>query len=126
MGLILSIAAGGALGAVARYAVMTRTGQLLGLGFPMGTLIVNIAGSFLLGVLIEFIALKWSPGEDMRAFLVVGVLGSFTTFSTFSLELVALIERGSYWPAAFYVAISVVAAVAALFGGMVLFRSILA
>ena len=126
MGMILSIAAGGALGALARYAVMTRAGQLFGYGFPMGTLAVNIAGSFILGVLIKFMALKWSPGPEMRAFLVVGVLGSFTTFSTLSLDVLALIERGTYWLVAIYIAVSVVAAVAALFGGMILFRWILA
>jgi CrcB protein len=62
----------------------------------------------------------------MRAFLVVGVLGSFTTFSTLSLDVLALIERGTYWLVAIYIVVSVVAAVAALFGGMILFRWILA
>ena len=122
MGMILAIVAGGALGALARYAVMIRAGQLFGLGFPLGTLAVNIAGSFILGALIELIALKWSPGEEMRAFLVVGVLGSFTTFSTFSLDVVVIIERGAYWLLAIYVAASVVVSVATLFAGMSLFR----
>ncbi|MAF47135.1 MAG: fluoride efflux transporter CrcB [Rhodospirillales bacterium] len=126
MNLLLSIAAGGALGALARYAVMARAGHFLGHGFPFGTLIVNIAGSFLLGVLIEIVALKWSPSQEMRAFMVVGILGSFTTFSTFSLDVVAMIERGTYWPAALYMAVSVVAAIAALFAGMILFRHVLA
>ena len=112
MGMMLSIAAGGAIGALARYAVMVRAGHLFGLGFSMGTLIANIAGAFILGALIELMALKWSPGQDMRAFLVVGVLGSFTTFSAFSLDLVLMIEHGSYGLAAAYVAVSVVAAVA--------------
>jgi CrcB protein len=125
MGIILSVAAGGAIGALARYAVMVRAGQLFGLGFPIGTLIVNIAGSFILGALIECMALKWSPGADMRAFLVVGVLGSFTTFSTFSLDVVTMIERGTYGLVAIYVSVSVIAAVAALFGGMSLFRWVL-
>jgi CrcB protein len=104
---------------------MVRAGHMFGLGFPMGTLIVNIAGAFIFGALIEVMALKWSPGEDMRAFLVVGVLGSFTTFSTFSLDVVTMIERGNYMFVAIYVAVSVVAAVAALFGGMALFRWVL-
>lgn len=126
MNFLLSIAAGGALGALARYAVMSRAGHFLGHGFPFGTLIVNIAGSFLLGVLIEIVALKWSPSQEMRAFMVVGILGSFTTFSTFSLDVVVMIERGTYWPAAFYMAVSVVATIAALFAGMILFRHVLA
>ncbi len=126
MGIILSIAAGGAVGALARYAVMVRAGQMFGLDFPMGTLIVNIAGAFIFGTLIELMALKWSPGQEMRAFLVAGVLGSFTTFSTFSLDVVTMIERGNYMFVAIYVTVSVVTAVAALFGGMALFRWILA
>ena len=126
MGMIISIAAGGALGALARYAVMSRAGQLFGLGFPVGTLVVNFTGSFILGALIELMALKWSPSEEMRAFLVGGVLGSFTTYSTFSLDVVVMIDRGAYWLVAIYVAASVVVAVAALCAGMSPFRWILA
>lgn len=126
MGMMLSIAAGGALGALARYWMMVRADQWFGLRFPMGTISVNIIGSFLLGVLIEMIAHKWSPGPEIRAFMVVGFLGSFTTFSTFSLDVATLIERGDYWTLARYIVVSVAAAVAAMFAGMALFRWILA
>ena len=125
MGMMLTIAAGGALGAPARYWVMVRAGQLFGLGFPMGTMAVNIVGSFMLGVLIELMARKWSPGPEIRAFMVVGVIGSFTTFSTFSLDVVTLIERGVYWTLALYIVVSVAATVTAIFAGMALFRWIL-
>ncbi|NQV55034.1 MAG: fluoride efflux transporter CrcB [Rhodospirillales bacterium] len=128
MNLVLSIAAGGAIGAVARYLVLSRTGFIehhLGLSFPLGTLLVNILGSFLLGVLIEVSALNWSPSPEVRAFLVVGILGSFTTFSTFSLDTVFLLQRDAYLPVALYVCASVIVSVLALFGGMILFRQIL-
>ncbi|MBT3991721.1 MAG: fluoride efflux transporter CrcB [Rhodospirillaceae bacterium] len=126
MSMLLSIAAGGAVGAVGRYLAMAGIGHWLGHGFPYGTLVVNIIGSFLLGALIEVSALTWSPSPEMRAFFVVGVLGAFTTFSAFSLDVVTLIERGDFLPAAFYIIASVVVSIAALFFGMIIFRHILA
>ena len=91
---LLLVAGGGALGAVARYLVYILAGQLLGTGFPFGTLIVNIAGSFAMGVLVEGMALAWTVGPATRLLLAVGVLGAFTTFSTFSLDVAVLYERG--------------------------------
>ena len=126
MNMILSIAAGGAIGAVGRYLTMAGIGQWIGHGFPYGTLVVNIIGSLVLGSLIEIFALTWSPSQELRAFFVVGVLGAFTTFSAFSLDVVALIERGEFLPAASYIIVSVVLSVAALFLGMMIFRQILA
>lgn len=123
---LLAVAAGGALGAVGRYLAMAQMGRWLGIAFPWGTLSVNIVGSFAMGALIEIMALVWSTGNDMRAFLVVGVLGGFTTFSTFSLDVVTLFERGQSMAAAGYVAASVIAAVAGLVAGLHLFRYILA
>ena len=126
MKLLLSIAAGGAFGAVGRYLLMSRFGHWFGFGFPFGTLAVNIIGALALGSLVEIMALVWSPSPEMRAFLVVGVLGSFTTFSTFSLDVVTLAERGQWLPAGSYVAASVVLSVTAFLGGMALFRQLLA
>jgi len=123
--MIFAVAAGGAAGAVARYLVMSSVGHWLGHGFPWGTIAVNIIGSLVLGALIEVMALVWSPTEAMRAFLVVGVLGAFTTFSAFSMDTVYLFERGEIISAAFYVAASVFICVLALWGGMTLFRQIL-
>ncbi len=125
MSMILSIAAGGAIGAVGRYLTMSGVGHLIGHGFPYGTLVVNVIGSFVLGALIEVMALTWSPGPELRAFFVIGVLGAFTTFSTFSLDVVTLIERGEFLSAASYIIASMVLAVAALFIGMIIFRQLL-
>ncbi len=122
MKLILAIAAGGALGAVGRYWVMARVGHWLGMGFPFGTLAVNIIGSFILGALVEVMTHGWSPSQEMRAFLVVGVLGAFTTFSTFSLDVVTLYDRGEIAAAAGYVIASVILSVSAFFLAMTIFR----
>ncbi|MEZ5667007.1 MAG: fluoride efflux transporter CrcB [Alphaproteobacteria bacterium] len=122
---LAAVAAGGAAGAVARYLTMSAVGALVGVGFPYGTLTVNVVGSFVLGVLVELGAQIWSPAPELRAMLVVGFLGAFTTFSTFSLDVIVLIERKTYGPAAAYVAASVVLSVAALFAGMRLMRGLL-
>jgi CrcB protein len=119
------IAAGGAVGAVARYMVMVGVARLWGSAFPWGTLTVNVVGSFVLGALIEILALVWSPGEGVRALLVVGMLGAFTTFSTFSLDVVTLYERGALAAAASYIIASVVLSVAALFAGLWVVRTAL-
>ncbi len=126
MKMIFAVAAGGAFGAVARYLVMTGVGRLLGPhDFPWGTLTVNVVGSILMGVLIELLALVWSPSQELRALLVVGVLGAFTTFSTFSLDVVALFERGQTLFVAAYVAGSVVLCVGGLLAGLHVMRLLL-
>lgn len=125
MRLIGWIAAGGAVGALARYGVMVLAAQLWGGAFPWGTLTVNVVGSFILGVLIEAFALVWSAGEGVRAFLVVGMLGAFTTFSTFSLDVVTLYERGAMAAAAAYVLASVILSVLAVFAALALARAVL-
>ena len=126
MKILLSIAAGGAIGAVGRYIMMARTGNFLHGDFPYSTITVNVLGSLLLGTLVGLFALVWSPSAEMRAFLVVGILGSFTTFSTFSLDVIVLFERGDYLSAMFYIIASVVLSVGAFFGAMFIFRHILA
>jgi CrcB protein len=119
---ILSVAAGGALGSLARYGTNLGAGKLLGLDFPYGTLIVNIVGSFVIGLLVAIFAHFWQPSESVKLFLVSGFLGGFTTFSSFSLDAVTLLERQDYAAAAFYVMGSVVLSVSALFAAMVLVR----
>lgn len=126
MKLVLAIALGGAIGAVGRHYVSVAMTLLVGHGFPWGTLVVNIAGSFLMGVLIETMALAWSPSAEMRALLTVGVLGAFTTFSTFSLDVATLYERGTPLALAAYVSVSVAISILALFAGMRLMRLVLA
>ncbi len=123
--MILAVAVGGAAGAVARYLVMSWTTRWLGHGFPYGTLVVNIAGSFILGALIETMALKWSIGQELRALLVVGIMGSFTTFSTFSLDVVTLSDRGDWGAAAGYMLCSVVLAVGGFRAGRAVARGVL-
>lgn len=125
MKLLLAVALGGALGAVGRHFVAGQALRLVGGGFPVGTLSVNVIGSFVLGVLVGLMALKWSVGPELRAFLVVGLLGGFTTFSAFSLDVVLLFERGNLPAAAAYVLATVVLSIGGLFAGLLACRHLL-
>ena len=124
--MLLIVAAGGAVGAAGRHLTVAGVTALMGHGFPYGTLVVNVAGSFALGALTETAALTWSASQEARAFLAVGVLGAFTTFSAFSLDVVVQIERGALGPAALYVLSSVALSVVGLFAGLRLMRMVLA
>ena len=124
--MIAAIAIGGALGAVGRHLVGAHMLRMLGSGFPWGTVTVNVVGSFVLGALIETMALRWSVGPELRAFMTVGVLGAFTSFSAFSLDVAVLSGRGALVPAGLYVIASVSLSILALFFGLWLFRQLLA
>lgn len=124
--MLLAVAAGGAVGAVGRYLVMIQVGHWLGTAFPFATLAVNVVGSFALGLLVELMALAWSPPAELRALLVVGVLGAFTTFSTFSMDVVLHLERGELALTCGYVVASMALSVAAFFAGLYLIRAALA
>lgn len=115
------VALGGALGSVARYACSQATVRLLGAGLPWGTLFVNVTGSFAIGLLAALAAADGRPllGNDARAFLLIGVLGGFTTFSSFSLETLVLARDGALGAAAFNVAASVVLCLAGAWLGFV-------
>lgn len=126
MKMILAVAAGGAIGSVARYLVMSQFATWFGLAFPWGTLAVNVIGAFIMGALVESFALAWSVGAETRAFLTVGILGGFTTFSAFSLDVVTLIERDQATMAAAYTAASVIFSVVALMAGLRVLRLVLA
>ncbi|MCR9072440.1 MAG: fluoride efflux transporter CrcB [Alphaproteobacteria bacterium] len=126
MKMLIAVALGGALGAVARYMTVGWIAHLVGHGFPWGTLAVNVIGSFAMGVLVEAGALKVNLSAEMRAFLAVGVLGAFTTFSTFSLDVATLWERGEVMMTGAYVAASAALSILALFAGLALMRSVLA
>ena len=101
--MLLSVACGGAL--TPFFAMSSRASSGIGsaTGFPFGTLVVNVAGLFVLGALVETMALVWSPAPEIRASIVVGVLGAFTTFSTFSLDAYSLLAKKDYPAAGFYV-----------------------
>ena len=120
-----SVAAGGAFGAVMRYVIMSRVGHYLGSAFPYATLTVNVLGAFILGALIEILALAWSPPDTVRVFLVVGFLGALTTFSTFSMDIYFLMERGQVMSTALYLAASVGLCLLAFTGGMHLLRHVM-
>lgn len=117
---LLSVALGGALGASARYLVNVAALRLAGSGFPWATITVNILGSFLMGALVVVFAQK--DLTRLAPFLVTGVLGGFTTFSAFSLDAVALWQRGAVLPAAVYIVGSVSLSLAALLAGMAVAR----
>lgn len=119
----LAVAAGGALGAVARYAMAGLVQRAAGGAFPWGTLAVNVLGALLMGLIVEGAARLWSMSPDLRLFLTTGVLGGFTTFSAFSLETALMIEKGDWLPAMAYIAASVALTVLFLFCGMWAVRS---
>ena len=122
---VMAIALGGALGAVARHFISHWSVVVVGKGFPWGTLTVNVVGCFALGVMVEVMALVWSPAADWRAFLTVGLLGAFTTFSAFALDISILHERGEMLQAILYITVSVAGSIAAIFAGMSLTRAVL-
>ena len=122
---LLFVALGGALGASCRYGVGVAAVHFGNGPFPWGTFFVNVAGSFALGVLAAVLTFSWSPSHEMRAFIVVGVLGGFTTFSAFSFEVVLLIERDRLELAAIYLLGTVTISVVGLFAGLRLTRMVL-
>lgn len=115
---ILSVAFGGAFGAVTRYGVNIGMARLLGTDFPWGTITVNILGSFIMGIIISVFAHFWQPPESLKIFIVTGFLGAFTTFSTFSLDFSSLCEGGRFDTALIYAVASVLISIGALFAGL--------
>ncbi len=117
---------GAGVGGVLRHFVNLFCTRWLGTQFPWGVLIINISGSFVMGLAAGYFAFRagenWS--QHARLFLTTGVLGGYTTFSAFSLDAVLLAERGDFWGASAYVAASVVLAIAGLFLGMSLVRAL--
>ena len=120
--LYLIVFLGAGLGGALRHGVNVGAARLFGFGFPFGTLIVNIVGSFLMGLFAGYFAFRPGIGQHMRLFLTTGILGGFTTFSAFSLDSALLIERHAYGLAAGYMVGSVAASVSALFFGLAVFR----
>lgn len=119
-----AIALGGAIGALSRFGVNIGVEKLLGVNFPWGTLIINSAGCFLMGVLIARFAQMDAVSPELRAFCATGFLGAFTTFSTFSLDFVTLWERGEMMQAALYMTASVILSILGLFAGLMIMRGL--
>lgn len=117
---------GAGIGGALRHGVNVAALRLVGAGFPWGTLAINIAGSFAMGVIAEYFALKSGLPQHWRLFLTTGLLGGFTTFSAFSLEVALLYERGELLAAGLYMLGSAVLAVVALFAGLYVIRALVA
>jgi CrcB protein len=120
------VATGAALGGVARYYLASAIQQRVGPTFPWGTLVINVSGSLLLGVLMRYALATPSVSAELRAFLTTGFCGGYTTFSTYSYETATLLEDGQYGRAGTYALASVVLALLATFAGFVLARELLA
>jgi len=117
---------GAGIGGAARHGVNLLAARWLGGSFPWGTLFVNMAGGMAMGLIAEYFALKSGLPQEARLFLTTGILGGFTTFSAFSLEVALMIERGEMVLAGGYVLASAVLSIGALFLGLTLTRSLLA
>jgi fluoride exporter len=120
----LTVFVGAGIGGALRHSVNLAVAKLLGIGFPYGTLIVNVVGSLAMGLLIEWFALRFDPGQQWRLFLTTGLLGGITTFSAFSLDAALLIERNAHLAAAIYVFLSLIGSIAGLFMGLLAVRQI--
>ena len=121
---LIYIAIGGAIGAVLRFTLSNGVYAWLGRGFPWGTLVVNVFGSLLMGLLYVFFVERMSVSVEMRSLILVGLLGAFTTFSTFSIETLNLIESGDLIPAGINMFVSVFCCVAACWLGLMLGRQL--
>lgn len=123
--LYLVVFLGAGLGGAFRLGISELVARVLGTEFPFGTLIINVLGAFIMGLLTEYFAVRGGMSQEARLFLTTGVLGGFTTFSTFALESVVLWERGQWMPAIAYIALSVFLSIGALIGGLAIVRLII-
>jgi len=121
---LIAIATGGAIGAVGRYLMSNGVYGILGRNFPYGTLAVNVLGSLLMGILYILLLDRVSLSMEWRAALQIGLLGAFTTFSTFSIETLLLVENGELSRAAANIILSVVLSLAAVWAGVIIGRQI--
>ncbi len=124
MNQVLAIAGGGAAGALLRYWISSGVYLLVGRGFPYGTLVVNVLGSLLMGFLYIWLLERSLAGTAMRAFVLIGLLGAFTTFSTFSMETLNLVEAGHMGKAILNILVSVVLCIGAAALGVMLARQL--
>jgi len=117
MKIVLLVGLGSFIGGISRYLVTLFIQNKFLSSFPYGTLVVNITGCFLIGVIYGF-SDRGSMNAEWRIFLATGIMGGFTTFSSFSNETVSMLRDAQYWPAFSYVALSVIIGLAATFGGI--------
>jgi CrcB protein len=122
MGYLIVFLGGGA-GAALRHGMNLAAARALGTAFPYGTLIINVTGSLVMGLIAGYFALKGDASQHWRLFLTTGILGGYTTFSAFSLDAALLYERGEVGAAALYVVASVVLSIIGLFAGLAIVRS---
>jgi len=115
---------GGGFGASLRHGINIAAARMLGTAFPYGTLLINVSGSFVMGLIAGYFALKGDASQHWRLFLTTGILGGYTTFSAFSLDAALLYERGEMGAAAIYVIGSVAISIAGLFVGFAIVRSL--
>ncbi|TNF97939.1 MAG: fluoride efflux transporter CrcB [Gammaproteobacteria bacterium] len=120
----LAIAGGGAIGALMRFYASTGVYALFGRGFPYGTLFVNVVGSLLMGILYILFLERMQVGPEVRSALLIGVLGAFTTFSTFSMETLALLENGEVMKASINIVLSVALCILAAWLGVIAGRQL--
>ena len=121
---LVLVAIGGAVGSSLRHLVNVAAMRLVGANFPWGTLAINVAGSFAMGIFIEMLGRRFNASNELRLFVATGILGGFTTFSAFSLDFAVLWERGALVSALSYAIASVVGSILALFLGLWLARSL--
>jgi CrcB protein len=124
MKMLLAVFVGGGSGALLRYWLAGVIGRTVGGPFPWPVFAINVTGSFAMGLLVELLAIRFSVTPETRAFLTVGVLGGYTTFSSFSLDAALLIQRGEMTLAAAYIAGSALLSVAGLFAGLWVVRAL--
>ncbi len=114
---------GGGVGAALRHGSNLAVARMLGTAFPYGTLLINITGSCIMGLVAAYFAFKGDASQHWRLFLTTGILGGYTTFSAFSLDVALLYERGEFGMAALYVIASVALSIVGLFAGLALVRN---
>ena len=125
MKVLLAVAIGGAIGAIARFQLSQLFIKSFSGDFIYNIMVANIVGCFLMGVCYEFMNLKMNVGVEWRAFFMVGILGAFTTFSSFALDVFILVERGNFLNASVYILSSVVFSIVGLFVGIYIMRTII-